>query len=178
ASLGGALSNLGMWLAVAGRLDEAVAVTEEAVVVLRRVAAGCPAAHEASLGGALSNLGMWLAVAGRLDEAVAVTEEAVVVLRRVAAQHPAAYEANLATALAVMSWTRHQAQQDLPRAQHAATEAVQRFRTLADERPERFADLVGPVSTLRDTLAREDKPDGGTADFWAWVMVNAVDLET
>ncbi|KAB1978607.1 hypothetical protein [Streptomyces triticiradicis] len=76
-----------------------------------------------------------------------------------------------------MSWTRHQAQQDLPQAQHAATEAVQLFRTLAEERPERFADVVGLLSRLRDALAREDKADGGTADFWEWAVANAEDLE-
>ncbi|MFJ4691488.1 tetratricopeptide repeat protein, partial [Streptomyces sp. NPDC088766] len=93
------LSNLGVRLSEVRRWGEALAATQEAVVIRRRLAADDPAAHEPGLATLLSNLGLWLSRAGRWGEGLAAGQEAVVILRRLAADDPAAHEPGLATSL-------------------------------------------------------------------------------
>ena len=71
------MNNLGIRLSELGRRDEALAPTEEAVDVCRRLAAANPAAYLPDLATSLNNLGIRLAELGRRDEALAPTEEAV-----------------------------------------------------------------------------------------------------
>ncbi|WTO58935.1 tetratricopeptide repeat protein (plasmid) [Streptomyces sp. NBC_00211] len=93
------LSNLGALMSMAGRLDEALPVTEEAVEIWRRLAVGNPAAYEPDLATSLSILGPILAWAGRLDEGSTTIGEAVEIWRRLAAANLATHEPNLAKAL-------------------------------------------------------------------------------
>ncbi|MDT3395350.1 tetratricopeptide repeat protein, partial [Streptomyces sp. B1866] len=93
------LSNLGIYLAEAGRRGEALTTTEQAVEIYRRLAADNPAAYEPDLARSLSNLGIWLAEAGHRDEALTAEQQAVEIWRRLAADNPAAYEPDLARSL-------------------------------------------------------------------------------
>ncbi|MCX4099235.1 tetratricopeptide repeat protein [Nocardia sp. alder85J] len=86
-------------LANAGRQDEALTVTQDAVTVYRRLATANPASHEPDLAMSLNNLGIRLSEVGRREDALAPAEEAVAVYRRLAAANPAAHEPDLATSL-------------------------------------------------------------------------------
>ncbi|MFE2999586.1 tetratricopeptide repeat protein [Nocardia sp. NPDC059246] len=86
-------------LAHAGHRVAALAPTEEAVAVYRRLAVTRPAAFEPELARALNNLGIRLSEVGRREEALAPSEEAVAVYRRLVAANPAAFEPQFAMAL-------------------------------------------------------------------------------
>ncbi|WP_405801308.1 tetratricopeptide repeat protein [Streptomyces sp. NBC_01506] len=81
--LGVSLYLLGASLGVSGRADEALAVTEQAVAVFRRLAetqphdGAAPTARQL-LAAALTNLGLWLAAVGRRAEALAASRQAAI----------------------------------------------------------------------------------------------------
>ena len=93
------LNNLSIRLAEAGRRDEALTASQDAVDIHRRLAAANPAAYEPDLATSLNNLSVDLADAGRRDEALTAIQDAVEIRRRLAAANPAAYEPDLATSL-------------------------------------------------------------------------------
>ena len=97
--LASSLNNLGNRLAEAGRREEALAPTEEAVTIRRRLAQNNPDAWLPNLAASLNNLGVSLAEAGRREEALAPTEEAVTIRRRLAQNNPDAWLPDLATSL-------------------------------------------------------------------------------
>jgi tetratricopeptide (TPR) repeat protein len=82
-----------------GRREEALAPTEEAVTIRRRLAEAQPAAYLPDLAGSLNNLGILLSGLGRREEALAPTEEAAALYRRLAEAQPAAYLPDLAGSL-------------------------------------------------------------------------------
>jgi tetratricopeptide (TPR) repeat protein len=132
-------------------------VTEEAVKIRRRLAAGNPAAYEPDLAASLSNLGVQLAEAGRRGEALPVTEEAVKIRRRLAAGNPAAYEPDLATSLAVFAMLLA-AEGDLSAALRATGEAVELYRSHVVTAPSvlpRLHALLGLQADLLEGLGRE-----------------------
>jgi tetratricopeptide (TPR) repeat protein len=92
-------ANLAWRLAHAGRREEALDSTEEAVAIRRRLAEANPAAHLPGLAAALHNLGVGLSEVGRREQALAPTEEAVAIRRRLAEANPAAHLPDLAIAL-------------------------------------------------------------------------------
>ncbi len=98
AGLARQLSNHAARLAGAGRRDEALVVSEEAVTRYRELAAASQATHLPDLAAALSNHAASLVGAGRRDEALAVSDEAVT-LRRQLADTSAAYVPDLAMSL-------------------------------------------------------------------------------
>ncbi|HXZ66149.1 MAG TPA: tetratricopeptide repeat protein, partial [Streptosporangiaceae bacterium] len=98
AGLARQLSNHAARLAGAGRRDEALAVSEEAVTRYRELAAAAQATHLPDLAASLSNHAASLVGAGRRDEALAVSEEAVTLRRQLAAAS-AAYVPDLAMSL-------------------------------------------------------------------------------
>ena len=93
------LATLGYRLRNAGRREEALAPTEEAVTLYRALAKANPAAYAPNLAMALNNLGALLSALGRREEALAPTEEAVTLRRALAKANPAAYTPDLAMAL-------------------------------------------------------------------------------
>ncbi|MFF9273351.1 tetratricopeptide repeat protein, partial [Streptomyces rochei] len=128
------LSNLGIWLAEAGRHGEALTTTDEAVKIRRRLAQDNPAAYEPNLAGSLSNLGIQLAEMGHRREALTTTDEAVKIYRRLAQDNPATYEPNLATSLSnlgiqLAETGRHS------EALTTTDEAVKIYRRLAQDNP-------------------------------------------
>ncbi len=74
-----------------GRDAEARAATEEAVDLVRNLAAARPDAFRPDLAQNLANLGVHLAAVGRDAEARAATEEAVDLVRNLAAARPDAF---------------------------------------------------------------------------------------
>ncbi|MFM9110606.1 MAG: tetratricopeptide repeat protein, partial [Prochlorococcaceae cyanobacterium] len=89
---------LSVFLSAVGRLQEALAPTEEAVTVYRQLVKTNPA-YLGDLAMALNNLGVRYSELGRRQEALAPTEEAVTVYRQLAKTNPAFLE-NLARSAA------------------------------------------------------------------------------
>jgi len=89
-------------LAALSRCEEALAAAEEAVRLLRALAAARPDAFTPDLAGSLNNLSMWLCVLGRREEALATAEEAVCLYRTLAAARPDTFAADLARSLRVL----------------------------------------------------------------------------
>ncbi|NNJ59938.1 MAG: tetratricopeptide repeat protein, partial [Dactylosporangium sp.] len=82
ADIAARLGTLGIRLSEAGRREEALAPTQEAVTIRRRLAEASPGAFLSDLAMSLNNLGNRLSEAGRREEALAPTQEAVTIRRR------------------------------------------------------------------------------------------------
>ena len=100
-ALARALNYLSNRFADAGRHDEGLAASEEAVSVYRRLAAG-DSVFEPALAGSLNNLAVRLGEAGRLEAGLETIQEAVTVAGRLAATD-AAFEPVLAGSLSNFS---------------------------------------------------------------------------
>ncbi|KAF7975809.1 hypothetical protein HWV62_8497 [Athelia sp. TMB] len=148
-----ALSVLGNRLGHAARMEESQVATQEAVILLRALAAERPVVYNADLARCLSNLSNRLSALGRVQEALSAVEEAVNLYRALAAERPAAYNADLATSLSNLS--AHLSA--LGRAQEALSagkEAVNLYRALAAERPAAYnADLAMSLTNLSAHLS-------------------------
>ena len=90
------MNNLGHRLSRPGRRDEALAPTDEAVDIYRRLAQANPAAFVPDLARSLNNLGIRLSGLGRGTRRWPPTDEAVEIRRRLAQANPAAFEPDLA----------------------------------------------------------------------------------
>jgi tetratricopeptide (TPR) repeat protein len=90
---------MGVRLSEAGRLEEALAATEESVDIRRRLAQVSPAAFEPDLARSLTNLGSRLSEVGRREEALTITREAVTLFRQLAQRRPAAFAPSLGASL-------------------------------------------------------------------------------
>ncbi|MFF9848508.1 tetratricopeptide repeat protein [Streptomyces litmocidini] len=97
-ALATALARLGNCLALTGQPEEAVAVTEEAAALFRRLAEAEPARWDGMYAGLLNDLSIWLSMLGRHQEALAVGERSVAGWRRIVAADPVSGE-HLAGAL-------------------------------------------------------------------------------
>ncbi|MER5309088.1 tetratricopeptide repeat protein [Streptomyces sp. NPDC002773] len=97
-ALATALMRFGHCLALTGRPEEAVAVTEESAALFGRLAEAEPAGWEGMYAGALNDLGIWLSMLGRDHEALALGERSVAAWRRIVAADPV-HEEHLAGAL-------------------------------------------------------------------------------
>ncbi|WP_445525312.1 hypothetical protein [Streptomyces cyslabdanicus] len=91
--------NLGFRMTRAGHREDAVAATEQAVGILRRLAAADPAVYEPELATALAQLSECAVRADRTWASRRAAEEAVGIFRGLAATDPAAYEPGLALSL-------------------------------------------------------------------------------
>ncbi|MER6096795.1 tetratricopeptide repeat protein [Streptomyces sp. NPDC001728] len=97
-ALATALARLGNCLALTGRPEEAVAVTEESAALFGRLAETEPARWEGMRVGLLNDLAIWLSLLGRHQEALAVGERSVAGWRLIVAADPV-HEEHLAGAL-------------------------------------------------------------------------------
>ena len=93
------LNNEGARLSDLGRREEALAATQEAVSLYRRLAEQAPDAFSPDLAMSLNNLGNRLSDLGRREEALAATQEAVSLYRRLAELAPDAFIPVLAGSL-------------------------------------------------------------------------------
>ena len=139
------INTLGIRLSNLGRLEEALAASQEAVDIYRRLAQTRPDAFLPDLGMSLNNFCIRLSNLGRREEALAASLEAVDIRRRLAQTRPDAFLPNLASSLnnsgAVLS--------DLGRREEAlaaSQEAVDIYRRLVQMRPDAF------LSNLADSL--------------------------
>jgi len=94
-----ALSNLSTSLSEAGRDDDALAATREAVAITRELAQEDPEEYRTSLAVHLSNLGLWLLELGRAAEALPVIQEAVAIHRELASAASYRYRDSMGNAL-------------------------------------------------------------------------------
>ncbi|MGH3950775.1 MAG: tetratricopeptide repeat protein [Pseudonocardiaceae bacterium] len=151
-------ATLGYRLAHAGRREEALGATVEAVEVYRRLVGVNPAAFEPDLAMALNNLGIWLSSLGRREEALGATVEAVEIRRRLAGVNPAAFEPDLARGLWGFAWVRAAGQVELPEALNAAEESVAIYERLVERLPQAFtSDLRGSLATFAEVLGHLDR---------------------
>ena len=133
-----------------GRREEALAPTEEATGIYRRLVEANPAAYLPDLATSLNNLGIRPSALGRREEALAPTEEATSIRRRLAEANPAAYLPDLARGLWGFAWVRATVGLELPEALATAEEAIAIYERLAEEIPEAFG---GSLLSARYTLA-------------------------
>jgi nucleoside phosphorylase len=145
------LNNLGGTQSALGQPEAALASTQEAVDILRKLAAAQPAAFLPYLAGSLSNLGIRQLALGQPEAALASTQEAVEQYRKLAAAQPAAFLPYLAVSLnnlGVMQRALGQPEAALTSAQ----EAVEQYRKLAAAQPAAFLPgLAGRLNNLGET---------------------------
>jgi tetratricopeptide (TPR) repeat protein len=127
----------GIRLSNLGRSEEALAVSQEAVDIRRRLAQMRPDAFLSDLAGSLNNLGIRLSNLGRREEALAASQEAVDIRRRLAQMRPDTFLPDLASSLnnlgADLSGLGRREE-----ALAASQEAVDIRRRLAQTRPDAF----------------------------------------
>jgi len=147
------LNNLGVFLSEVGDKRAALAPTQEAVTIRRRLAEAEPAAYLPDLANALNNLGVRLSEVGDKRAALAPTQEAVTIRRRLAEAEPAAYLPDLAMSLWGYAWVRAAGQLQLDDALTAVEEAATIYRSLAGTLPHAFTGyLRAAISTHADVL--------------------------
>ncbi len=148
--------HLGNWsnrLSDAGRGEEALAASEEAVAIHRRLAERLPERYEPDLATSLNNWSISLSDAGRGEDALAAIEEAVAIRRRLAERLPERYEPDLASSL--NNWSNRLS--DAGRGEDALAaieEAVAIYRRLAERLPERYEpDLAASLNNWSGDLS-------------------------
>ena len=140
-----ALNNLGIRYSEDGRRREAVAPTEEAVSIRRKLAAENPA-FLPDLAGSLNNLGNHYSEVGHRQEAVAPTEEAVTIRRKLAAENRAILP-DLAGSLNNLG--NHYSEVGRPQEAVSPTEeAVNTYRNLTAENRAFLPDLAMALNNL------------------------------
>jgi tetratricopeptide (TPR) repeat protein len=139
---------LGILASAIGWREEALAASEEAVGLHRRLAAERPDAFRPDLARSLNSLGNRLDALGRRQEALDATDEAVAIRRSLAAEQPDAFRPDLAKSLHNLG-IRLDALGRRVEALDATEEAVGLYRSLAAEQPNAFrADLASSLNNL------------------------------
>jgi tetratricopeptide (TPR) repeat protein len=147
-ALAGALTNLGVRFFDLGRLEEALAASQESIEILRRFAQSRPDALVPSFAASLGNLGMILTALGQSEEAVAASREAVDIYRRLVQIRPDAFFPDLALSLGNLSFRLSRLGRR-EEALAASQEAVDIQRRLSQSRPDVFLpDLAGGLTNL------------------------------
>jgi tetratricopeptide (TPR) repeat protein len=146
------LHNLANRLSDLGRLEAALAASEEAVELYRYLAASHPDVFLPELASSLNNLFAHLNALGKW-EAPAAIEEAVELYRDLAASRPDAFRPDLAMSLNSLS-TGLRSLGRLEAALAASEEAVEFYRDLAASRPGAFRpDLAVSLHNLSVVLS-------------------------
>jgi tetratricopeptide (TPR) repeat protein len=91
--------SLGVRLSKAGKPDQALSATEEAVAIYRELASTDPDHYRPDLARSLDHLGIGFKELGRPADALPATEEAVAIFRELASADPGLYRPNLARSL-------------------------------------------------------------------------------
>ncbi len=159
------LSNLSARLSDLGRCEAALAASEEAVAIGRRLVATRPGAFLSDLASWLSNLSNHLSNLGRREAALAASEEAVAIRRRAAILEPDKFLPDLANSLNGMSLRLS----GLGRGQAALAaieEAVSICRGLAATRAEAFEPkLAMSLTNLASRLSDLGRPEAALAEI-------------
>jgi hypothetical protein len=147
------LNTRGKTLHRLGRQEEALVVSEDAVVIYRGLAKAHPKAFELNLALSLTNVGVSLSDLGRLEASLAATEEALAIRRRLFAAKPHVIQPDLASSLNNLGVLLS----DLGRPEEALTateEAVAICRRLATTHPDAFgSDLALSLNNLGNRLS-------------------------
>ena len=142
------LNNLSLWQSALGQREAALASTQEAVDLYRKLAQARPEAFLPDLAASLNNLGNRQSELGQREAALASTQEAVDLYRKLAQARPEAFLPDLAMSLnnlGIMQSALGQREAALASTQ----EAVDLCRKLAQARPEAFLpDLAGSLNNL------------------------------
>ncbi|MFN0182134.1 MAG: tetratricopeptide repeat protein [Gemmatimonadales bacterium] len=166
-----AVGTFGIRLSNLGRREEALAASQEAVDINRRLAQARPDAFLPDLAMSLNNLGIWLSNLGRHEEALAASQEAVDLRRRLAQARPDAFLPGLAMSLHNLGGDLS----DLGRREEAlavSQEAVDLYRRFAQTRPDAFLpDLARSLNNLGIWLSHLGRREEALA-----VSQEAVDL--
>ncbi|HWN52788.1 MAG TPA: tetratricopeptide repeat protein, partial [Xanthobacteraceae bacterium] len=154
------LNNIGVHLGNLGRREEALAASQEAVDIYRRLAQTRPDAFLPDLASSLNNHGIRLSNLGRREEALAASQEAVDIYRRLAQTRPDAFLPDLATSISVMSdvlaaLDRHD------EAAQAATQALEILAPFVECYPQTYRALARTIGAdiLRYSEAAGQQPD-------------------
>jgi tetratricopeptide (TPR) repeat protein len=143
------VGTLGIRLSNLGRREEALAASQEAVDIGRRLAQTRPDAFLPNLATSLNNSGATLSNLGRREEALAASQEAVEIYRRLAQTRPDAFLPDLAMSLNNLG----NRLSDLGRREGALAaiqEAVEIYRRLAQTRVRQESwQRIGGASPLR-----------------------------
>ncbi|KZP07514.1 TPR-like protein [Athelia psychrophila] len=144
---------LSVRLKYAGRLDEALVASQEAVDLYRMLAAERPMAINEDLSRALYSLSTDFSALGRREEALATINEAVDLYRALAAERSVVFNADLAKSLDKQSTFLSRIGL-LEEALVVVKEAVDLYRALTEERPAVFnVDLAMSLDTLSNQLS-------------------------
>ncbi|MEV0900430.1 tetratricopeptide repeat protein [Actinoplanes sp. NPDC049802] len=143
-------------LANAGRHDEALAPSQQAVTIRRQLADTNPAAYLPYLAASLNNLGNRLSELGRRDEALGPSQQAVTIRRQLADANPAAHLPDLAMSLnnlgAMLSALGRRDEALAP-----SQEATDLYRQLAAAYLPDLATSLNNLGILLSALGRRDE---------------------
>jgi hypothetical protein len=152
------LNDLRTRLSYAGRVQEALEATQQAVNLMRPLASADPETYAEQLAGALGNLANRLAGVGHRTESLMTQREAVALCRPLAGANPRAYEAPLANHLANLGASLTDA--GLPQeAYQVLREASSLFLRLAEENPAHMRGLASTISNTAAAMAATGAPD-------------------
>jgi tetratricopeptide (TPR) repeat protein len=142
------VGKLGVRLSAVGRREDALAASQEAVNIRRRLAQTQPDVFLPGLAMSLNNLGEDLSNLGRREDALTASQEAVDIYRRLAQTRPDAFLAALATSLSNLG-NRLSNLGRREEALAATQQAVDIRRRLAQTRPDAFLpDLAASLNNL------------------------------
>jgi tetratricopeptide (TPR) repeat protein len=172
-ALSASLSNLGVRLGDLGRREEALAASQEAVDIRRRLAQSRPDAFLPDLASSLNNAGAMLSNLGRREEALAASQEAVDIDRRLAQSRPDAFLPDLATSISVMSDVLAALDRHREGAQ-AATQALEILAPFVERYPQTYQGLARTIGAdiLRYSEAAGQRPDDALLARVARVLGN------
>jgi tetratricopeptide (TPR) repeat protein len=148
------VGTLGIRLSNLGRREEALAPSQEAVDIYRRLVQTQPDVFFPNLATSLNNFGIRLSNLGRLEEALAISQEAVDIRRRLAQTRPEASLPNLAhnlnsLGIRLSNLGRHE------EALAASQESLDIRRRLARTRPDAFLfDLAVSLNNIGNRFSK------------------------
>lgn len=146
-------NNLATRLTGLGRLEEALAASEDAVAIRRRMASIDPDAFLPDLAWSLSEQSACLGALGRREDALTAIGASVAIRRRLADAGPGEFLATLAESLDRQA-NRLRELGRPEEALDAIEESVRLYHALADARPQAFlGDLAAALSTRSSVLA-------------------------
>ena len=158
------LNNLSAFLSALGRLEDALAASEEALAIRRGLAAARPDAFRPDLATSLNNLSNRMSALGRREEALAAIEDAVAIQRDLVAASPDTFRPDLATSLNNLS-NRLSALGRPEEALAAIEDAVaihRNFTTITERLPP--SDVVEFLSRYHTRMVEVIFAFGGTID--------------
>jgi tetratricopeptide (TPR) repeat protein len=154
------LNNLAIPLSNLGHREGALAASQEAVDIYRRLGRSRPGAFLPNLAAGLNNLGNRLSDLGRREDALATAQEAVDTYRRLAQARPDAFLPDHARSLSTLSSVLG-ALERYKEAAQAATEALEILAPFVERHPQTYRILARVIGAgiVRYSEAAGQEPD-------------------